>query len=769
MPRELLCPLDVTMASAPDVRAYLDVRMSPTTPVPEIVLDVELDNAIGNAARPRSGGSSVAYGGLKAAHQDFGWDITVGDRVVEARELVGAINVNLTREGFSTWSFGLPIKSDFYSVLTESPLGSLFAKKGPSTGKAAVGIAGYYLTSAGRQQVQLITNGQCHSCSRSSGPAIDVYSGGDAETRYNRVKVSLDLPQGHGLDAGAVVRRMAVLGGVPTTNIALDPGGRRIKEVQATNEEWASWSREYLQPLNRILRFDASGVLTNPLRVGCDPTAVVEATFDEHDLVLNSAGLDPKSDVPTLICLVGFEQIEREECGVRTTVQITESFGPYSPRVAAKQQGSAGTLTTLSNVAAPIEIRLVKRVIVFRTYDCDTLVIQRTITEGWKNPEVYRYQLNSSGVTSAYRQNSYIYESTAAKDDSNRAFLWSTERWCTLEDVRVEYHSDADGYRTETVTRHAQWFQRLGCLKKRSAPSDSFDTGGTAIYQTESGGSVRITGNGIPVADDQEYFYYLGNNGAPLHKGVIYPPQIYGAGGGDWKVETLTESVTADGFVTSEEIVAKQFALSEGLLFLYGDGTHAEGSSTFQEVTRERVTYSASDDDTGHVMVRERFVLGKAQPVEIEDRSGYLPAAEKRSDVEPPDSIYENDAEKAGKGIASWYEKKAIHAELTFGELLQHHHEHELIAESHWAENENELASQALRMGREASGVGARFSTAINFTIFPNTLVHVTCRDIGLDHDVELVAVNHNDPGEPGQAALTLYSGFVSVITNAAA
>lgn len=765
MPRVTLFPATVEMYGAVESPISARVQLVPTDPPFGMVADVTINNLIHGSAQPGTGVAGI----LGAAGQQFPlWRVEVGG-VDITRHLTGSRSVTRSRDGMATWAFALPVHSETQDSrggpLAPPPGGRPFSAKGPGFGRSAVNIWGGYVTAGGVVWVPLVTNGVVSGQGRGTKPDLDTMSGGDAELRYGRVKVSLSRSPGHGTASGSVCRQMALAAGVPDSMIALESGGWRYKEIAARTVDAYDWCRDYLQPENRLLYHDGSGQLINPVRVGCDSTAQVVATFGIFDIIAGSTRPTFRQDVLTTLCLKGFEQVLRvddaESCAQVTTEQVIETFGNYAPRQCYRVQQTDGSVADLPVVPNIVAYILVERVTIRRTYECGTLVSERTLTEAWYNPAAARYRLVADSAThdegdpSTWHDDyllTYMYDSTAVADDDTPAYLWEVERFVPVTLVKrdrtyTERVTDdrTEDYLTRIVERSGGWFVPRRRIKARPSPGDTWES-------TDFDGLTYIMGDGSGVNDTSERFYMGGGEA-----GLVQPNSSL-----DLRVATTDLVVSDLGYITAESQITTGWDHRDGTGHLYSDGTLSQDETDMLlEVGRVETKYPTGDDDvTGGRKLTTTYKLGKRVGGTDEPLDSYGPPAERKNRIHPETTQYGAGDAKNPKS-ASRYEQRQINAIVTVPSLLTNHFPSTDTQDSAWAENVTQLKAQGGRIIREGAAAELTFAVPVNWTLDPNALVHVTVPDIELDNDVEVVTLTHADNGAVPPQVTTQVSGLV--------
>lgn len=776
--------LSVASTGDPDMPAYGRMFVDPDPTQPDWAGTLTVDNQLLGLVRPRADRPGL-FAGL--ATQFVGWRIDVDGVTLSPRDY-NAVKVHLDREGASSASFTSHVHADVEGSLTdstESPIGSPFDYAGAAPGKAEVDIYGRYAGPSGVIEIPLITGGLVTSQDGSSSPDLDSFAVADREARYDReiVDAMSELPQGHGLTRASLTRRMMRDGEdpVPSALIALAPGAHCYKGLDMPNVPRFSTGRQLWDPENRLLRFDSSGLLTNPLRVGCDSSARVEATITDAELARGGAGRSGRADIVTEICLTGVEQITTETGACETVTKVQEQVTAtlFAAEVAPyEQRTSDGVLIGTSHTPATETTQMTQRVRSWSTYECGTLMRELVLTEQWKWPRAARYYflLDPDRTIDGWYRVWLAAGADTGGGGTEEAYATSTEEFLPTSAVQREFYFTefpTGFYLTTVIEREGGWLIREGSVKSRAAVdggsvSDAWET---RDYVGEGGaGSNRaqVTGDDTGVYDRQEYWFDAGI-GYP----VALPAVSKTADGYSYplRITTTTYDLTEDGrYQLAKHDSTQTWARRSGADFLYADGTTSQDRNlTWLTVETVDQYYTPAADDVGHTATTVTSRIDTNPVTVSESRDGYLPPAEKKNDVEVPDGVYVS-GDDADPKNASWYEKRDIEAEDKLpASMLAHRYRKKTIIESPFAENVEELGNEARRRLREGSAIHVRLKLAgVDFSQQPNTLVHVVCSGLRLDHDVEIVSVDHDDPGRsPGStpgAVTTSLNGFISLI-----
>lgn len=678
---------------------------------PEIFLifDASIDTSLTEAARPRA-----------SRRQIISFRVYVDGAQIGAGRLFPSLSVDMQLGRPTAWTLSYPVKEGW---TYDSPMGGgLEDFYGPPPGKLPIDIDGVYLTANGPRSVRMLTNGVTATADESEGVGgdIDSLQGLDAFGRCDQKLVTLVLPPGHGLSRGAVARRVLAQLGFATSSLA--EGGRGYKEIQWVDEVGLSKLQEYFGIESRAVQLNSLGVPENP-RTVLDSGVRVDWTFQYGDLLARSGiRRSGSNDGPTRITLTGSKQITRDACGRRSVVQEIIQIGPKLPLTAKKKQASDGSLSTYTPVETPtlVEDEIITRTVITTEYDCETEISTRVEEYAWMNPRTWRYKLQSATTVygyqaGGYNPNAYLMEAAAVTDDSTEAFLWPQERRVKVSDTLTSYQFDSGGYKVGSITQKHGWvLPELG-LKESSSP-------GAAAWDTLTWKAIRILANGNGAGD----LGGIPNTGTEFYTALFAIDGVPGGPAQEQTIEVFTN--TEDGYrqgqsQTISRILAEEGGRdSSGKVHLYNGGAEKDRDRETLRVAEIRAERYFPETETTHgaLTTRKRAGGARIEPYKIErGLSEYLPAAERRNDIEPPASIYETSGEAAFARAASRHESQPIKASVNSPALEAFREEWELKRGETWAESVAELEAKGIDDLRDLSGLTVAFELPGNLLIRP--------------------------------------------------
>jgi hypothetical protein len=732
------------------VASVLQPTPAPTSP--HVLWDVDVDTAVVLQARPRSA--------TAVAQQVCAVAIRVSGVVLDPRALVGPVSMTETLGAGTTFSFSLSLRDhDHLQLLFEDlpvrgRIGTVFSHLGAPPGKATIDLVGVYVTTDGVREVPLVTGGIVENARQSAGPDGSVLTLNciDARGRYDRRKVTLSLPPGHGLQRGSVLRRIAAAAGV--TSYAFAPGNRMLKEVQLVDADWIGTADAILEPEGRVLDWDRQGVLRNPERILVGGR--VDMVFRPCDLLDTGAetSVDGLADVPTRIKLTGTEQREREECGVRTVKTVTETFGLYAPPIASHVQDGSGVLTVVGGTNAET-LRLTSRTTLVQVFECDDLIEEIQTVEAYYNPTAARYTLETDGSIRDYVASVYLFDSSAVADDGTLAFQWGSPRFGKVSMVVTTPQYDERGFRVGEIERRYGYVHRRAHVKARGVSTDPWES--IAFIQDR-----EILANGEGVSFGVEAGVFGGD------RGTRFAPSTGDTRPAIFEERKVVIDVSDDGYELGRTTVEYGWLARTGQAYEYGDGTHRSQSvEEFQARAQEIVTYVEVSEGRIKRITRKLDQDGRLAPDGqiTEDVEGYLPAAERRSDIVPPASTFDSDEEAEHAAAASRFEQESIKCEVRSTMLEALHEIYEVVGSSQWAEDESELCSQAVVMLREGSALNCTVHLPANWLVRKGMVVWVDdFEELGLLHPVHVQSVTIEDPDESQAAITTTIQGRIYVV-----
>lgn len=686
---------DVTVTGASAARAFFDVHSVASSGLLAVdsdgvgIVDSEGEPLVvsGSGSRVSDRFDVTVDGTLSRAalavegHQVVTWRVLVDDVEIDSSWLVPEFTVTQTLDGI-TATIGLYARCDlgsYVSGVTRSPYGDPLRTHAPPMGQRRITIEGGYVMATGVRWVPLITDGIVDSSQRANG--VDTLSIIDSEGRYDRVPVSTVLPPGHGTRRDRIIQARAEAAG--STSFALEPMSTMQKEIQSINQSALSLSRELAEVEGRAVFRNPRGELVNPRRLP-ESSDVVAWDLDETRILTPGVSLSSVADVPTRVCLTGTQQVIRD-CGRRVERQITEVYGPYTPRKAAWSQGGSGALTVFSGAAQSFARTLISRITTEVEFECDILLSERVLIDGWHNPQAKRYTQDETSILS-YLTGVYLYEETAVQDDLNLAYQWHTERFGRIAETLTTHHYDDRLFQVgSTTTQRALYLLR------------------SARESASGNPTVNTLGDGTGISGTFEELL-------------------------DVETQVASRDINDDGYIEAEAVAVSKWFARPGAEYTYLDGRKSRDVTEGWYVAETARTQhqASSDENTRRSTIVRTGSVGELIETRVEYGAGYLPAAEK--------SLGDQ---------ASRYEVQNLELELEAPWLLADHVDHKLSGSSIYAENLEELHDLARFLLRDRASVDVPLSLPAHFLLTVPSKLRVRDRGEGCDYDLWLVEAQH--------------------------
>jgi hypothetical protein len=629
---------------------------------------------------------------------------------------------------------------------------------GPPTCLQEIEFVGVYKTSTGLHYVPLLSRGISDSSGREltlAGGPVEPFSVCDAGARYDRKKVSLNLPPGHGIDRMSIIAAAARRAGV--TDIDLPVGRECTKEIAWTDAEWLVRSRELASIEGRALLWSPRGSLTAK-RTGRPVGGEDVAYWQIREGDISSASgirVDARGDVVTKVTVTGERQLYSDQCDVeirRTKNPRKQIYAPKSPPFA---QSSSGYVANPQEPAAPAPI-LVGITIRESEKRCGVVVWERITEYGYANPECARYEWDS-GTSAFVRLTCY---SESSSDDSAAAREYQAEYWGIVGVTERLHYYNSDGFRrqpepgqsdavipltgaTSSATRDGDY---LGMMERvssiycpRAAVKYRFSLS-TEWLSVDPINGTKTLGNGDGIASVSMPWSVLG-------PGVFNPSAAYGE-----RLVPFSETVEshvgdANGFLLSIERVKKGWLAVKGApgYYLWGDGSESLEPSEQWMQTESEIESFVQTGKSSHAWSKQKFDSNGEQIAseEQKDNNSANPAIERINLAEVNPDAYV-DAQEMGATVvhARRGNVEEFKVEVDASDLLECRNPNDPSFSSSLIEDEEE-AEQVGKMIIDESAVQlVQFSLLVpNFYLNEGDVVHVYAHDIALDNDIRVKSV----------------------------
>lgn len=593
-----------------------------------LIADVELIPGIAAQLNPIDG--TVQAARLQAD------TIVSPSAVVLGESELSTISADDTLESRAGWSIDLPASSDNWQ---RGALGYELDHSAPPPGLAPVDVSVVYQVPDGTEvPYAFLSDGFAQSSSRkisrANGHTLAI-EGMGAESRYDRKKVTLQLPPRHGLTHGQLIRGLLSLAGIPASKIGVDAGFGlpRMRALDVVKEE--SWPvvLEIAKARGAFVAPDQDGVF----QVYDGSPNGRRWTFNQAQIVAERTDLEIKTSAEVTTCIVfngSAPELPDDAEGVVSTVEVVEVIAPFSVPGAEFSQDGAGVLTVGDLIGPlPEKEQVVSRVTTIRRERQGCLLEEEVITEGWFAPEAARYTIAADGTLTA-RAQVFLYEAGAAAFDGTPAYLWDQHKFVTLSRVLTRYtyaepndpqfpdivNIEGSAYVAATygeLIRKVEftngWFNPRAAIKERATPADAWET-------TDFVDGQLLTGGGDGVFFEQEEYHggetvaLNGATGVPLTQQAL-------------RVNT-TELANKGGYLSKETATLEEFALPRGLRFQFQGEAVSDWDREIQVVNKTTLTtYSSRNSGGTAVVVTEFDRDGKLVKQERRDQQGSAPAA----------------------------------------------------------------------------------------------------------------------------------------------
>jgi len=503
----------------------------------------------------------------------------------------------------------------------------------------------------------------------------------------------------------------------------------------------------------------------------------------EHNVVESgNVSVNAEGNVFTRIVVTGTSQPTSDSCGIVTKQHVVDTYDNYFiPKHSYYVQQSSGTLANSPTYGVNRDARreLIKRVIVTQEYACDTMISERVETYEWYAPPTARYQIDdTSGGIVYVTPYAYIYDPDAAKDDNAPAYFWYSFKFVKTSDVLTIYNFTDEpldggkwiadtpvGSLIATEVFHGGWRQRKAALEGPRSVGGAWGS----LFIVDR----YLLASGEGVWDQTAYWCcshgsYTSSNGwnQPSDQYLKYTVTIYDLND---KGYVLSEITTEAGDYPWPGYKYRYHGTVESNEEYEGD-EEFPGASYVYDVRRwlstigvwyglrpqreDHTVYIANDIGTSHKKISSWHTYDEiTSGSTIENQDGYLPAAEFRWDLLPPDSVYFDEDEMGGRAVASPSESQDFIVEFSVPALECCHMPCETSVSNDLIESEDEAEAFGKRILMEGSAYEVAVPLFFDITKEPGKLVHVQLKNQrmnyghGLNHDMTIKQVTHSKNG----------------------
>ena len=744
------------------------------------IADVSIDATVGEALLPRDG-----------RHQRLAVRILIDGVTLPAHHLVGSIRTTQRIDGLATFDFAVAIGAP--GSVERWPLGSPWALRAPPPGLGKITLEGLVVSGSGVHVFPLVSDGLVDQAELGQLGGVDVLTlrGIGPGARFERRRVSLAFPPGHGTPRGVVIRRLAQAAGADsvavedgtTTSVAVEDasaktvphrdafgaelsqsvatrdafgegaetriaigGGRPMrKELLIESGPWLPIARELAELEGWHLAWSEAGTLRSYPRIppaAVDPSGA-DLVLTARDLLIGTFRASFRSDVPTRLTLSTTEALwDGEPCGRSTRRTVSEVVQVTLPQRARwRIVGPGGGPWVLDPVVPPSgegpTPRVVQRVVTVTETVCDTVISTKVDTFALFNPQVWRYAIRQmappGGETEVVSQNigAYVLDEGAQVDGMGResAHRWPAARLVLVSEEFTRHEWDAEDYKLRTVVSQKGWSLQRFAIQQRSIGFTTWDDEPLIFTTTYTRGDGESVG-GSP----REEGYSQGAVASDL--------ELPGGGFGQFVARTTTDTAREGGFVVATTETVEAAHLSAGIEYRYASGEESSADrEQFDRVSAEVTVFAPTGESAARKTVSTfDYTSGAAgQLVETrsEDLGSYLPAAERRIDGTDPAT--------PPRGSSRLVEEHCI-AEA----LESTHPRSDVERRVEWAENSADLESLCVQALAEGSAIEAEMQLPACWALRKGMVIAAFLPQVDLQHVLLVREVSHDlRPGGP--------------------
>lgn len=554
-----------------------------------------------------------------------------GDVMFGHSDFIGDVSVEDSLESGAAWSITVPASTDSWA---RGVLGYEVDWGGPPPGPVPVQVDVIYRSTLGVDApIRVLRDGITRQSkrrlpSRKSGNSHSLELAGlGPEGRWDNEVVTYQLDPNHGKTHGQMIRELALLAGIPASLIEVGAsfGSARHRALDVTADDWRSVADEIAQAAAHRLCWLDGKLTVIPISTTADPEWVftpdqicaevdVEVNADANKpLCIKVSGEEPKEpdgdgNVRDIEVIATYE----ENFSVpRATFRVT---CPVGAKVVTALTG--GTMTFSEGPLGTMTSLVISET--FRVGGC--VVKERVRTFGYHNPEVWRYQQDTTGapkVTYAYNPLAggvYLFDDAETDGAVGRAFEWAV--FSQISESVTEYVFTANELTQKREYDHG-WYS----IKEAVTDAD-----GVFLLDAKiGGGGAGLTGEFYlgPAIDPYtgEVWSTLAYTWSNASTPYLVGSSTHGTSG-RW-----TNLVNSGGYLRQENSFSwKPSRLGTG--YIYSDGYNGERYETYGEFAHLEsrvVTHSARGDKYSRITVDvDEAGVAKAK---VEKGIGYLPAA----------------------------------------------------------------------------------------------------------------------------------------------
>jgi hypothetical protein len=624
-----------------------------------------------------------------------GFQVFVDGEQVPPSQLQNGIAFSEHLPGTSTVGFTVPMRGEGDQVFN-NPHGDFLAALGPPPGgKASIDVETLFFVGSLKTSIRLMTDGMVENVTEGVGPTGDLrtYAAIGKHGRYDRRKVTLTHPPGHGLSMEEIVESILAEMDLDVDLVGID-AAPRYKELAAVGVLGWPLIQELLAIKGQALVWDRDGFVALRELGYRGEDAPAEWTFGPRDLLAETGEIaQPAIDGPTRVKITGSEQvIHDEDEGRHTEIVQVDFFANATVAYATHLQPSGACTQTPTSITTPSQTpqwMLVRRVLYEREFEASTLISERERTYRWLNAEAARGQNDIDGVVTCFLR----YLATLGGPTVN----WHRQHFIEAERVERTFHYNEENYLYRVVTSQYGWYNPRRAIQK------GFFNTTSRVYEID---------------------FLVGNVSWTL-EGVVNSGDTFR----EVKRTEVEHSINEDGYIEVTDIVDSAYFARPGTDtawgtwydYYYADGRQSKDQTEFiQRIAGRRISYAVRDDGQVMVTTLDEDWKGSAVSSVLEYFDGFLPAAEIKDVILPDPDLYPN-------GVpASRHETKTIEAEFISEELEGKREVWDEELSNSFVENVDEALEVAERIVREGSAVPVTFAVPINPLIRPGSICNVS-------------------------------------------
>lgn len=633
---------------------------------------------VGDERKQLVGGFRVSIDGVQVNKRRIGPNITLTER----------------DNGTTVLTFSMPMKADFPASF-ENVQGTFEDSLGPPGGKKSIDVDAIVVTADGPETIVMMRDGIIENTEEITSPEGDFrqYNVIGKHGRYDRKKVEIAIPPGHGLSMEEVVERILTEMGLPTDIQGLGQMPR-YKEIVAVDAPGWQLIQDLLKVEDKTAVWDRDGsVAIKKLGYRPDEESTPLWTFELGD-ILSETGLNvsPAIDGPTRVTVLGQQQLTQDDDGgASTQIEQVEIWQDYGVQVVDGWQNGSGNFVAGGWSDQDSEFQVVQRSTRSTVRQFDTIIGETLDIYAWFNPPRARARISVSTTVAYYTP---VWFETSA----GPCVRYGSEEFVHVRRERTERQFDSAGYLYRVDKSIFAWYMpRQAVFAKQT--------------WTSAGQIHYVLTSSVSGAPDFTYLNIAFDGCTTEHSHFI-----------EVERDIIIYNVNDDGYIDSETIYHLEMYSRPGAFevgeptkqWYYQDGRLSMDVSEELRLSKKTIkTYSVTADGEVEVTTSEEDHDGKVQQTIIENLSGYLPAAELKEDILPDPDEYPNGMS------ASRYETQTIEAEYISGDLELHREIWDEKLSSTYVENIEEAMFIAETTVREGSAIPVGWTLPFNPIIRP--------------------------------------------------